>query len=74
MTEDTSRASYSGHFLFGLITVSPNFVVTFLSMWALKSLLYRKRQQLLRLNLEYWNNRLEQTLSEEMQTRNVKQH
>ena len=49
-------------------------MVTFLSMWALKSLLYRKRQQLLRLNLEYWNNRLEQTLSEEMKTRNVKQH
>ena len=60
-----------GHFLYGLISVSPNFVVTFLSMWALRTLLYRNRQQLLRLNLEYWNKRLEQTLQEEM-SRNKK--
>jgi len=58
-----------GHFLYGLISVSPNFVVTFLSMWALRTLLYRNRQQLLRLNLDYWNKRLEQTLQDEM-TRN----
>ena len=57
--------------MFGLNSVSPNFVVTFLSMWALRSLLYRKRQQLLRLNLEYWNRRLEHTLMEEMD-RNTK--
>jgi len=61
-----------GHLMFGLISVSPSFVVTFLSMWALRTLLYRKRQHLLRLNLEYWNTRLEQTLTEEMK-RNVRQ-
>ena len=66
------KLNYLGHLLYGLISVSPNFVVTFLSMWALRTLLYRNRQQLLRLNLEYWNSRLEQTLQDEM-TRNKKQ-
>ena len=66
-----NSVNYSGHFLYGLISVSPNFVVTFLSMWALRTLLYRNRQQILRLNLDYWNKRLEQTLQEEM-TRNSK--
>jgi len=66
---DRHLAFTLGHFLYGLISVSPNFVVTFISIWALKTLLYRNRQQLLRLNLEYWNTRLEQTLQDEM-TRN----
>ena len=55
----------TGHTLFLLASLSPSYIVTAVSVWAIRTLLQSKKNYLLQKSLEYWNKTLDDVLSKD---------
>jgi len=55
-----------GHLLFLVISLSPSYVVTILSVWALRTIMRTKKNYFLLKNLEYWNKVLDDMLNKDI--------
>jgi len=64
----------SGHALFLFISLSPSYIVTLLSVWALRTILRSKKNYFIQRNLEYWNKVLDDIINkdDELSRKNVK--
>jgi len=55
-----------GHLLFLFISLSPSYVVTILSVWALRTMMRTKKNYFLVKNLEYWNKVLDDIINKDI--------
>ena len=47
------------------MSLSPSYIVTVVSVWAIRTLLQSKKNYFLQKNLEYWNKTLDDVLSKD---------